>query len=136
MTASDLSRILAELEPLESVRFTKNEFEKSFFPSMQKMRDRGYNLSPKQEAALLRMYLRHTGKDFHASGGKSSGQSNSTRYDAYQILGVKKGATADEIKKAYHNLIGKYHPDRLPASEAIIGNMISAEVNAAYNYLR
>ncbi len=52
--------------------------------------------------------------------------------DYYQLLGVGKSASADEIKKAYRKLALQYHPDRNKTKEA--DNKFK-EINRAYEVL-
>ncbi|MGI8603215.1 MAG: molecular chaperone DnaJ [Verrucomicrobiales bacterium] len=56
-----------------------------------------------------------------------------TKRDYYQILGVEKSASADDIKKAYRKLAMKYHPDRNPGDKAAEDNF--KEIGEAYEVL-
>jgi len=55
--------------------------------------------------------------------------------DYYQILGVSKNATDEEIKKAYRKLALKYHPDRAPEDKKKEYEEKFKEISEAYKVL-
>ncbi len=54
--------------------------------------------------------------------------------DPWQVLGVSRSASDEEVKAAYRKLAQKYHPDLNPGDEAAAQKM--REVNAAYDQIK
>ena len=53
--------------------------------------------------------------------------------DYYEVLGLQKGASEDEIKKAFKTMARKYHPDLHPDDKEAAEKF--KEVNEAYEVL-
>lgn len=56
------------------------------------------------------------------------------KQDYYELLGVNRSSTADEMKKAYRKLAMKYHPDRNPGDKEAEAKF--KEISEAYDVLR
>lgn len=56
------------------------------------------------------------GKEKKDSGAKDNAHESAgkkTSWDPYEVLGVKPGATPEEIQTAYRHAVQKYHPDKV-----------------------
>ena len=61
-------------------------------------------------------------------------------FDPYTVLGLVRGASAEEIKAAYHGLVRNYHPDRfasadLPREMQDYAHAMLTRINAAYQQI-
>lgn len=59
----------------------------------------------------------------------------STKRDYYEILGIKKSAPLDEIKKSYREAVLRYHPDRVPHEQKKEAEEKFKEISEAYAVL-
>jgi preprotein translocase subunit Sec63 len=60
----------------------------------------------------------------------------SSAFDPYEVLGVRPGATKDQIRAAYRELVARYHPDKHrgnPLEELAAAKLI--DINRAYEVL-
>lgn len=70
--------------------------------------------------------------DFPRAGAQSEG-------DPYQLLGVAKADDASTIKKAYRDLVAKYHPDRvqhLGEEFKVLAASRTTAINKAYETIK
>lgn len=63
----------------------------------------------------------------------SGGDQSVAKRDFYEVLGVAKGASQDDIKKAYRKLARQFHPDVNPDDPSAEGKF--KEVSEAYEWL-
>lgn len=54
--------------------------------------------------------------------------------DPYRVLGLERGASDEEVKRAYRKLAKKYHPDMNPGDEHAAKMM--NDINAAYDQIK
>ena len=61
----------------------------------------------------------HSGENYNKTADEYSSSSNthtqdsSVLWDPYKILEIQRGASQEEVKIAYRQLAGKYHPDKV-----------------------
>lgn len=94
-----------------------------------------------QSVALIEAYLDHThagwrdnasgtkGEESAATDGKSSPTGSMSRADAYRILGLEPGASDEDIRRAWRELMRRNHPDHGGSAH------IAALINAAKELL-
>lgn len=96
---------------------------------------------------LLYRYLRRTGRPWGAATGARQDQANHQRpeeadhradADPYEVLGIPRGASPEEIRKAYRRLAAQYHPDKVSHLGAEFREMAETrfkEIQQAYDQL-
>ncbi len=77
-----------------------------------------------------------------AFGQSPAGEADAARVtDAYQVLGVDRTSSNEEVKKAYRRLMNRHHPDKMAARNPSPAEIAAAEkrtrdIRAAYETLK
>jgi len=92
-------------------------------------------LEDPESATVLEAYIERVhgvagdGGARREGGGASAGGGPMTREEAYEILGLSPGASAEQVKEAHHRLMKKIHPDQGGS------NYLAAKINQAKSVL-
>jgi uncharacterized membrane protein YkvA (DUF1232 family) len=85
----------------------------------------------------------HNDENYKKAAGENSSRSNTQAqgpsWDPYKILEIQRGASQEDIKRAYRQLAGKYHPDKvehLGDEFKVLAEQRFKEVQQAYQELR
>jgi uncharacterized membrane protein YkvA (DUF1232 family) len=108
---------------------------------------RYFNRLKKKRAAFQQYYQnsRQSYDDDGTADGKNNFRTNandresSYRWDPYRVLGVERGASQETIKKAFRQLAGKYHPDKvehLGEEFRVLAEKRFKEIQRAYDELK
>ena len=97
---------------------SQNEI-KSLLDELKANDPRGYN--------FLNLIINQSAHSF----GKGGSQNSMSEEEAYSILGLEKGASKEDIKKSYYNLMKKFHPDKDGTN--YLSNLITQAKNKLLN---
>ena len=96
-------------------------------------------LTPKKEQKTTSSsHQNHTTDDKSSHQDSAGFQNNSNPNDPYAILGLRRGATLEEIKKAFREKMTMNHPDKLASLDPEIqkfATLRAATINDAYERL-
>ena len=104
-------------------RKKKREAFQKYYQNSKNANHTGYRTTGNNQSRT------HTREDDSASGP----------WDPYQILEIERGASQEEIKKAFRQLAGKYHPDKveyLGDEFKVLAEERFKEIQRAYEELR
>ena len=95
------------------------------------------NVNQEEAERIFREFFGY-GSQNNSQGNYYGGMYQEDKSKYYQILGVQKGASADELKRAYFKLVKEHHPDRYTnssESEKKYHEDKMKQINEAYDKL-